>query len=152
MWSRGIRCRACVRDDPAQRKGDFSDAARDTTFSSAGTTGCLPTGGLHDPDPTNPGGAFTASGSTPGVIDIIPAGRQSTAGSTILNTYFLPTLAPGSPGYGCGINWAKSLRQPDSRYGLEIGALLAQPDDAPPEEVRVHADKLKQIEDQLESA
>jgi hypothetical protein len=47
---------------------------------------------------------------------------------------------------------AKSLRQPDSRYGLEIGALLMQPDDAPPEKVRAHADRLKNIEDQLESA
>ena len=45
-----------------------------------------------------------------------------------------------------------SLTQPDSRYGKEIRALLLQPDDAPPEELRAHADKLKQIEDSLESA
>ncbi len=97
---------------PLQRTGDFSDSALDTTFSSANTIGCLPKGGLHDPDPTNPGGAFTASPLTPGVIDIVPAGRQSTAGATILNTYFLPTLAKGSPNYGCGTNWAKSIKQP----------------------------------------
>jgi hypothetical protein len=45
-----------------------------------------------------------------------------------------------------------SLSQPDSRYGHEIRALLAQPDDAAPEELRSHADKLKAIEDSLESA
>src|SRR5262249_26552571 len=100
---------------PLQRTGDFSDSALDTTFSSASTVGCLPKGatpGLHDPDPTNPGGAFTPSPLTPGVIDIIPTGRQSTAGATILNTYFLPTLPKGAPNYGCGINWAKGIKQP----------------------------------------
>jgi len=45
-----------------------------------------------------------------------------------------------------------SLTSPDSRYALEIQALLAQPDDAAPEELRAHTDKLKQIEDSLESA
>jgi hypothetical protein len=45
-----------------------------------------------------------------------------------------------------------SLTQPDSRYAREIQALLVQPDDAPPEELRVHSDKLKQIESDLESA
>jgi hypothetical protein len=44
------------------------------------------------------------------------------------------------------------LTQRDSRYGAEIRALLAEPHDAPPEELRTHADKLKQIEDSLESA
>ncbi|MCU1331496.1 MAG: Cna B-type protein, partial [Candidatus Angelobacter sp.] len=97
---------------PLQRTGDFSDSALDTTFSSASTIGCLPVGGLQDPDPTNPGGAFAASPLTPGVIDIIPSGRQSTAGSTILNTYLLPTLPKGAAGYGCGTNWAKSIKQP----------------------------------------
>src|SRR5205809_952936 len=116
-WNRLVQdvVRTAHVPTPLQRTGDFSEAALDSTFNSANTIGCLPRGatnGLHDPDPTNPGGAFTASGSTPGVIDIIPAGRQSAAGNTILNTYFLPTLAPGSPGYGCGINWAKSPRQP----------------------------------------
>ena len=47
---------------------------------------------------------------------------------------------------------ASSLTKPDSRYGAEIRALLAEPDDAPPDELRVHADRLKQIEDSLESA
>jgi hypothetical protein len=47
---------------------------------------------------------------------------------------------------------AKSLSQPDSRYGQEIQAVLAQPDDAAPDELRAHADKLKQIEDSFESA
>jgi hypothetical protein len=45
-----------------------------------------------------------------------------------------------------------SLTRPDARYAIEIQALLDQPDDAAPEELRAHADKLKQIEDQLESA
>ncbi len=97
---------------PLQRTGDFSDAALDPSAASANTSGCLLKGGLTDPDPTNPGGAFTASPSTPGIIDVIPVGRQSVAGPTILNTYFLPTLAPGAPNYGCGTNWAKSLKQP----------------------------------------
>jgi hypothetical protein len=47
---------------------------------------------------------------------------------------------------------SKALTKPDSRYAVEIQALLHQPDDAPPEELRAHADKLKQIEDRLESA
>jgi hypothetical protein len=47
---------------------------------------------------------------------------------------------------------ATSLSQPDSRYGLEIHALLAEPDDAAPDQFRAHADVLKQIEDDLESA
>ena len=93
-WNRLIQenVRTAHVPTPLQRIGDFSDSALDTTFSTPSTTGCLLNGGLVDPDPTNPGGAFTASPSTPGVIDIIPAGRQSPAGSTILNTYFLPTL------------------------------------------------------------
>ena len=45
-----------------------------------------------------------------------------------------------------------SLSRPDSRYAMEIQALLHQPDEAAPEELRAHAAKLKQIEDQLESA
>ena len=45
-----------------------------------------------------------------------------------------------------------SLTVPDSRYGEEIQALLQQPDDAAPDELRAHVDKLKEIEDQLESA
>ena len=98
---------------PLNRMGDFSDQALDTSFSNAGRVGCLGTlTGLTDPDPTNPGGAFTASSRTPGIIDVIPAGRQSKAGPTILNTYFLPTLAPGSKGYGCQNNWTKALGQP----------------------------------------
>jgi hypothetical protein len=113
-WNRLIQgvVRTAHVPTPSQRQGDFSDSALDTKFSSAGTVGCLPLGGLHDPDPTNPGGAFTASPLTPGVIDIIPAARQSAAGGTILNTYLLPTLPKGAPNYGCGTNWAKSIGQP----------------------------------------
>jgi hypothetical protein len=47
---------------------------------------------------------------------------------------------------------ASSLTQPDSRYGAEIRTLLAEPDDAAPDELRVHVGRLKQIEDSLESA
>jgi hypothetical protein len=47
---------------------------------------------------------------------------------------------------------ASSLTRPEARSGLEIRAMLAQPDDAAPEELRAHVDKLKQIEDGLESA
>jgi hypothetical protein len=45
-----------------------------------------------------------------------------------------------------------SLTQADSSYAQEIKALLDQPDDAAPDELQAHAGKLKQIEDQLESA
>ena len=45
-----------------------------------------------------------------------------------------------------------SLTRPDSRYGEEIQALVAEPDDAAPDELRSHAEVLKKIEDQLESA
>jgi hypothetical protein len=47
---------------------------------------------------------------------------------------------------------SKSLTEPNSRYGEEIRAALNQPDDASPAELRSHADRLKQIEDSLESA
>jgi hypothetical protein len=47
---------------------------------------------------------------------------------------------------------SKGLTRPDSPYGQEIQALLQQPDDAAPEELRAHADKLKELEDSLESA
>jgi hypothetical protein len=45
-----------------------------------------------------------------------------------------------------------ALTEPDSRYAIEIQALLAQPDDAAPDELRAHSEELKQIEDTLESA
>jgi hypothetical protein len=45
-----------------------------------------------------------------------------------------------------------ALTVPDSAYAHEMASLLAAPDDAPPEELRHHADQLKQIEDSLESA
>jgi hypothetical protein len=45
-----------------------------------------------------------------------------------------------------------ALTKPDSRYGEEIRALVEQRDDAAPDELRAHVDKLKEIEDQLESA
>jgi hypothetical protein len=113
-WNREIR--GVVRNahvpTPLQRTGDFSDAATDPAFTTASTDGCLLKGGLVDPDPTNAGGAFTASASTPGIVDVIPTARLSQAGSTILNTYFLPTLGAGSPDYGCGNNWAKTFSQP----------------------------------------
>jgi hypothetical protein len=47
---------------------------------------------------------------------------------------------------------SQSLTQPDAPYAREIAALLQRPDDAAPNELRVHSDKLKQIEDSLESA
>ena len=47
---------------------------------------------------------------------------------------------------------AKSLTQPNSRYGQEIQAVLAEPADASPQQLRSFADQLKQEEDSLESA
>jgi hypothetical protein len=116
-WNRLIQdvVRTAHVPTPLQRTGDFSDSVLDPAAQNPGhTSGCLPLGGLQDPDPTNPGGAFGTSSSTPGVVDIIPAGRQSAAGATILNTYFLPTLPKGAPNYGCGpgANWAKGIKQP----------------------------------------
>src|SRR5215472_10781530 len=113
-WNRLVQdvVRTAHVPTPLQRTGDFSDSALDPGFQNASTVGCLPLGGLHDPDPTNPGGAFGISPLTPGVRDIIPAARQSQAGATILNTYFLPTLPKGAANYGCGINWAKGIKQP----------------------------------------
>ena len=45
-----------------------------------------------------------------------------------------------------------SLKQPQSDYGAQIRALLQLPDDAAPQLLRAHTEKLKQIEDSLESA
>jgi len=47
---------------------------------------------------------------------------------------------------------SSSLTQQNADYAREIRALIAEPDDAPPGRLRAHADKLKQIEDSLESA
>jgi peptidase E len=47
---------------------------------------------------------------------------------------------------------ASSLTRSNSRYGEEVRAVLSQPDDASPRELHAHADRLKQIEDSLESA
>jgi hypothetical protein len=47
---------------------------------------------------------------------------------------------------------AKSLSQPNSDYAAEMRAIAAQPVDASPAGLRAHSDRLKQIEDQLESA
>jgi hypothetical protein len=44
------------------------------------------------------------------------------------------------------------LSQPHSPYGAEIDALVRLPDDAAPQALRAHAERLKQIEDGLESA
>jgi hypothetical protein len=45
-----------------------------------------------------------------------------------------------------------TLTDPGSDYASEITALLALPADAPPARLRTHVDRLKQIEDHLESA
>jgi hypothetical protein len=47
---------------------------------------------------------------------------------------------------------SQSLTQPDSAYGAEIKAVLRQPDDASPGQLKAHCERLKQIEDGLESA
>jgi hypothetical protein len=45
-----------------------------------------------------------------------------------------------------------ALTVPESAYGREMAALLSTPGDASPRELRVHVDRLRQIEDSLESA
>ena len=47
---------------------------------------------------------------------------------------------------------ASSLTSPNSGYAREIQAVLAEDDGASPDALRAHADKLKQVEDSLESA
>jgi Tfp pilus assembly protein PilP len=47
---------------------------------------------------------------------------------------------------------AQALTQPDAPYAHEMRAIAAEPADAPPQELRAHSDRLKQIEDNLESA
>jgi hypothetical protein len=47
---------------------------------------------------------------------------------------------------------AQSLREPQSDYGREIASLLREPDDAAPQALRAHADRLRQVENRLESA
>ena len=46
---------------------------------------------------------------------------------------------------------ASALSQPHSAYGQEIQALMAEPANAAPAQLRARAGKLKQIEDSLES-
>ena len=45
-----------------------------------------------------------------------------------------------------------ALSQPQSDYGAEMKALLAAPPGSPADELRAHAERLKAIEDDLESA
>jgi len=45
-----------------------------------------------------------------------------------------------------------SLAKPDSPYGNEMQALLAEPANAAPAKLQRHAEALKQVEDALESA
>lgn len=47
---------------------------------------------------------------------------------------------------------SSSLTRPDSNYGKEIEALLARPANSAPDDLRAHVEKLKKIEDDLESA
>jgi hypothetical protein len=47
---------------------------------------------------------------------------------------------------------ASALANPREPYGVEIHALLVEPDDASPSRLLVHVEKLKSIEDGLESA
>lgn len=47
---------------------------------------------------------------------------------------------------------AKALTRPDAQYAHEMRALAAEAPDAAPAELRARSDRLKQIEDQLESA
>jgi hypothetical protein len=47
---------------------------------------------------------------------------------------------------------ATSLTDPKAAYAAEIAALMKEPDSAPAATLRAHADKLKHIEDSLESA
>jgi nitrate reductase assembly molybdenum cofactor insertion protein NarJ len=47
---------------------------------------------------------------------------------------------------------AQALTEPQSDYGREIASLLREPDNAAPQTLRAHADRLRQVENRLESA
>jgi hypothetical protein len=47
---------------------------------------------------------------------------------------------------------SQALTQPDAPYAREMQAIAAEPENAAPRELRAHSDKLKQIENSLESA
>jgi hypothetical protein len=47
---------------------------------------------------------------------------------------------------------ASAVTAPDSAYAREMRAIAAEPLDAPPDRLRARSDRLKRIEDQLESA
>jgi hypothetical protein len=47
---------------------------------------------------------------------------------------------------------SRSLTEPHSAYAAEIAAVLREPDDAPPEKLSAHAEKVRHFEDSLESA
>ena len=47
---------------------------------------------------------------------------------------------------------AKALTEPDSPYAREIRAIATAPDNAPPQQLRAASERLKAIEDHLESA
>lgn len=47
---------------------------------------------------------------------------------------------------------SSALTQPDSPYAQEINAIASAPDNASPKQLRAASDKLKKIEEQLESA
>ena len=47
---------------------------------------------------------------------------------------------------------AKALTEPDAPYAQEIRTIAGMPDDASPQQLRASSDKLKAIEDSLESA
>jgi hypothetical protein len=47
---------------------------------------------------------------------------------------------------------SSALTEPNSEYAREIKGLAAEPVDAAPQRLRAYSDRLKQIEDQLESA
>ena len=45
----------------------------------------------------------------------------------------------------------KALTEPDAPYAKAMQAIAAAPDDAPPRQLRAYSDKLKTVEDSLES-
>lgn len=47
---------------------------------------------------------------------------------------------------------AKAVTEPNAPYAQDMKAIAAMPDDAPPQQLRAYSDKLKAVEDSLESA
>ena len=99
-WNRKIEGLVTTSHVPglAERTGDFSKVAACSFF---------PSGGLKDPNPSDPGGPFTIAPGT-SVPDVIPATRVTTQSTLLMSEYPAPTLSNPCT----NLNWTKSQNTP----------------------------------------